>query len=264
MARQEIILGAPPQGLGGDPPRTASMKINAMTDELYAATGALVKVASPTDINPGRLVTPGWMGLGASPIVMTNSASADTLPAINARFVFGNGGGNLPDSYVYIDQLTSGSGTWTRQLAYSINSDGMWERFFVSGSAAGKAWVPVYNGVNALVDPASGGLMSYTTIGGANIFKYANGLMVVMQPWGLSGILPANSTNYYNVTIPSAGFITTNYLHASANVVPQSAYDLPGAPECMMTSLTNFRLCIRMGPFAQDTYTTLKIEGRWK
>lgn len=38
MARQEIILGTPPTGLGGDPPRTASTKINAMTAELYGVT----------------------------------------------------------------------------------------------------------------------------------------------------------------------------------------------------------------------------------
>ena len=41
MARQEIILGTPPAGLGGDPPRTASMKINAMTQELYDKNAAL-------------------------------------------------------------------------------------------------------------------------------------------------------------------------------------------------------------------------------
>lgn len=35
MARQEIILGTPPSGLGGDPPRVASQKINHMTQELY-------------------------------------------------------------------------------------------------------------------------------------------------------------------------------------------------------------------------------------
>ncbi|WP_314916445.1 hypothetical protein [Pseudomonas helleri] len=35
MPRQEIILGTPPTGLGGDPPRVASMKINAMMLELY-------------------------------------------------------------------------------------------------------------------------------------------------------------------------------------------------------------------------------------
>ena len=39
MARSEIILGTPPLGLGGDPPRTASTKINAMTLELYLFLG---------------------------------------------------------------------------------------------------------------------------------------------------------------------------------------------------------------------------------
>ena len=41
MARQEIILGALPNGLGGDPPRTASEKINYMTKELYDKNAAL-------------------------------------------------------------------------------------------------------------------------------------------------------------------------------------------------------------------------------
>lgn len=41
MARQEIILGTPPTGLGGDPPRVASMKINAMTLELYEKSSKL-------------------------------------------------------------------------------------------------------------------------------------------------------------------------------------------------------------------------------
>ncbi len=45
MARQEIILGPPPAGLGGDPPRTASMKINAMTQELYEKNAALKSAA---------------------------------------------------------------------------------------------------------------------------------------------------------------------------------------------------------------------------
>lgn len=36
MARQEIILGTAPTGLGGDPPRTASTKINDMTTEIYS------------------------------------------------------------------------------------------------------------------------------------------------------------------------------------------------------------------------------------
>ena len=74
MARQEIILGTPPAGLGGDPPRTASMKINAMTQELYeknAALGALSKMdVAPVD-NGGTGATNvgaarASLGLGSS------------------------------------------------------------------------------------------------------------------------------------------------------------------------------------------------------
>ena len=35
MARQEINLGTAPTGVGGDTTRTAGVKINAMTDEIY-------------------------------------------------------------------------------------------------------------------------------------------------------------------------------------------------------------------------------------
>ncbi|MBC8782815.1 hypothetical protein [Pseudomonas fluorescens] len=47
MARQEIILGAAPNGFGGDPPRTASSKINAMSTELYAALGGATGAITP-------------------------------------------------------------------------------------------------------------------------------------------------------------------------------------------------------------------------
>lgn len=49
MARQEIILGTAPTGLGGDPPRTASTKINAMTQELYGITNT-IKSAAYADV----------------------------------------------------------------------------------------------------------------------------------------------------------------------------------------------------------------------
>lgn len=61
MARSEIILGTPPQGLGGDPPRVASMKINAMTDELYRLMGGKVDLAAVTNADVGSLYnTAGW------------------------------------------------------------------------------------------------------------------------------------------------------------------------------------------------------------
>lgn len=71
MARQEIILGTPPTGLGGDTPRVASSKINAMTTELYARNAQLGSasnaniVTSPTDTTNGRVLVVGYRGLGA-------------------------------------------------------------------------------------------------------------------------------------------------------------------------------------------------------
>ncbi|MBD8090994.1 hypothetical protein IFT48_13410 [Pseudomonas fluorescens] len=68
MARQEIILGAPPQGIGGDPPRTASTKINAMTQEIYdrltklgsASNAALVgTVAQSGGVPTGAIIERG-------------------------------------------------------------------------------------------------------------------------------------------------------------------------------------------------------------
>lgn len=79
MARQEIVLGTPPQGLGGDPPRTASMKINAMTQELFAALGA-VDGALPVALPPSKGGTGNTTGtaakLAAAAMVGTVSQSS--------------------------------------------------------------------------------------------------------------------------------------------------------------------------------------------
>lgn len=113
MARQEIILGTPPQGLGGDPPRTASMKINAMTQELFAALGAdngalpavlpVAKggtgrmsignavgadvVASTTDATAGRLLSVGYGGLGADSANYPAASAADATVVGGAYLV---------------------------------------------------------------------------------------------------------------------------------------------------------------------------------
>ncbi|UNM22140.1 pyocin knob domain-containing protein [Pseudomonas sp. ArH3a] len=79
MARQEIILGMPPQGLGGDPPRTASMKINAMTRELYQGLDATTKSGW------------GW----ATPVIMPSGTNANDLRG-NFIAQFNEGGANLP------------------------------------------------------------------------------------------------------------------------------------------------------------------------
>ena len=113
MARQEIDLGTRPSGVGGDTPRSAMIKLNAMTAELYQGD-ALAKAS-------------GW---GASvPISMKPTDSADALPAINGLFMFGNGGVSLPSSYVFIIQTVSGAGGGhVRQIAFDLLSEREWSR----------------------------------------------------------------------------------------------------------------------------------------
>ena len=124
MARLEIDLGTRPSGVGGDTPRSAMVKLNAMTEELYKGD-ALSKAS-------------GW---GASaPIAMKPSDSADALPAINGLFMFGNGGASLPSSYVFIIQtVSSAGGGYVRQVAFDLLSEREWSRQFAQGAIA-KPW----------------------------------------------------------------------------------------------------------------------------
>lgn len=70
MARQEIDLGTRPAGVGGDTPRSANVKINAMTQELYSRVEALGTAATatlttgPDDHTVGRVVRVGDFGVG--------------------------------------------------------------------------------------------------------------------------------------------------------------------------------------------------------
>ena len=79
MARQEINLGTSPTGFGGDPPRTASQKINFMTQELYeglpttaaplpiakGGTGGKTPEAARTGLGLGSAALMAAVGVGA-------------------------------------------------------------------------------------------------------------------------------------------------------------------------------------------------------
>lgn len=65
MPRQEINLGATPTGVGGDTTRSTGVKINAMTQELYAGPGGRALVANAKDPALGRVLTVGYGGVGA-------------------------------------------------------------------------------------------------------------------------------------------------------------------------------------------------------
>ncbi|MCF5133494.1 hypothetical protein, partial [Pseudomonas sp. PA-6-4F] len=56
MARQEINIGVAPTGAGGDTTRSAAIKINAMTQELYSRNGLLGTASNKNvGIGPGEI-----------------------------------------------------------------------------------------------------------------------------------------------------------------------------------------------------------------
>ena len=94
MARQEIILGTPPNGLGGDPPRVASQKINLMTQELYeknASLGAAAFAAVVGTMASGAIIEQGTNASGNF-IKFANG----TLITWGVRIISYGVGGELP------------------------------------------------------------------------------------------------------------------------------------------------------------------------
>lgn len=164
MARQEIILGTAPTGLGGDPPRTASTKINAMTAELYGTTpisrggtGATDAGSARTNLglgtastrnigtNIGEVVTGGTGGLFLSTAEQA-AAITTNLYQLNRslQYVWWTplGDGSRPPGaagdYGMGIAMCGGSGNWRNIIQATI--DGNLHSLFNSGANSGGSW----------------------------------------------------------------------------------------------------------------------------
>ncbi len=85
MARQEINIGTAPTGVGGDTTRSGAVKINAMTQELYARN-ALLGTASNVNVGTasGNVMPVGAFGVGgAGRYVTTNPDSSSVGSGFN-------------------------------------------------------------------------------------------------------------------------------------------------------------------------------------
>lgn len=182
MARQEIILGTAPTGLGGDPPRTASTKINAMTTELYGVTNNL-KTASTkdaqvnkTDNTDGRLLLVGAFGFnGGNSINMSASSDANDL-SMSGVYLFASGGLNLPPSvpFPHITVNSAGPG-YSTQTAKSSTTAAQAIRVQSAGSFG--AWQTFYTTANAVSSVANGGLIESGSTANGTYTKWADGTM---------------------------------------------------------------------------------------
>ena len=117
MARQEINLGALPNGAGGDTTRSANTKINDMTQELYAvaaglgtAAGATLTVGN-TDTTPGRALKTGDFGVGADSVPITDWN--DAYDNFGGAFIAGNA------------SSPGGTGDWINATGLSLRLSGL-------------------------------------------------------------------------------------------------------------------------------------------
>lgn len=117
MARQEIILGTAPTGLGGDPPRTASTKINAMTLELYGVaplsrggTGSYTAAGARTNL-----------GLGTAAVANLTINQADgTAGRVLKNADWGIGSDTVPVAPT-VNLTQSGFWRWDTSTAFYSN-----------------------------------------------------------------------------------------------------------------------------------------------
>lgn len=109
MARQNIELGTPPSGVGGDTPRSANLKVNANFSELYPLVGLGGVVDSGSNSNGSYVkYADGTMECwGISPNSQTaNTAGGSVFHSIAVGFTFAVAFVNIPS--IVISAITSG------------------------------------------------------------------------------------------------------------------------------------------------------------
>lgn len=275
MARQEIILGTAPTGLGGDPPRTASTKINAMTTELYGVTNNL-KTASTRDAQvnkidntDGRLLLVGAFGFnGGNSINMTSSSDANDL-SMSGNYLFANGGLNLPTGapFPHITVISAASG-YSTQIARSSTTAGQAIRVQSAGSFG--SWFTFYTSANAVSSVATGGLIESGSSANGTYTKWADGTMqaslVISKP-GINTNVAFGTLFYSNDQV-----VATNYA---------AAFIAPPEVSVFVTSINYGGVtagCVNRGTasasprlvlisprvFTSDCIIEITARGRWK
>lgn len=180
MARQEIILGAAPNGFGGDPPRTASMKINAMTQEIYQGIDY---------VNKG-----GWGRADA--VRLPDGTNMNNLPYLNAIYTLtGNNNTGVPEGTQNGHIMVQCADIFVRQTFRQMGASVTWER----AGQQGGGWSEWARSAQVGGNVGNG-------LGGPNDFNGNVDTIVGRAPLGLST---------YNLTALATGSLPPGFVNNS-------------------------------------------------
>ena len=234
----------------------------------------LVPVTSLTDVTAGRLLIPGWMGLGATMGIPLPGGNANQiLPSgiywTNTSWTGSPYPGTDPRNRGQIFVQPWGDATYQTQSfspLFSAANNPKLERAALAG--VWRAWDPVIGGLSALSDPANetGGLMFYGSNANGEFWKFANGLLICKLIRNVDFAITNAATGVYfgqsaAWTFPLA-FVGSaplvNSSHTSSGVITWEAGSSPG-----LSSVTP--AVIAMQSIASRTFLQILIAtGRWK
>src|SRR5450830_158619 len=292
MARQEIILGTPPTGLGGDTPRVASSKINAMTLEIYQGIGT---PAAPLAVARG--------GNGPSPSTPFSSMR-DSLPLSQEISQAERRRMKLfePSTYVldmddvsttqvlgpgYVSTTTVGTKPpgWAYGILETILSptDHVQQVFTGLSGIAGVThpsfrrtgygvtstrwgpWRLVIDSDTASSPVESGGILKRTVVGGIAITKYADGRNIANGTFQANTVSLSAGSTVVSIALPFSIGADDGFSTANIVVQPSNTYDHYGAISAYITnSGTVLNVAIRNGAGAQTFKVIGTIMGHWK
>ncbi|UHH31383.1 hypothetical protein LUW10_06035 [Pseudomonas veronii] len=295
MVRQEIILGTPPTGLGGDTPRVASSKINAMTLEIYQGIGT---TDAPLPVSRG--------GNGVSSVSMPFSSMRDTVALTHAVGLAERKRTKIFEPYTYITNMDDvsvsqvvGAGYvttttlgakppgWAYGVLETLLSPGDHVQQIFTGlsglagvtnpsfrrtgyGSTGTIWGPwrlIIDEASALYDPvANGGLMSSALVGGYLVNKYANGEVNIRGAAPATQIFSASQTLAVQISLPIT-FVNGAVGYAfsmSVSAQPQISYDVYGVVATYLITPSVVGAVIRNGASAQSFIPNINAWGRWK
>ena len=284
MAWQEIILGTPPTGLGGDPPRVASQKINLMTKELYdkntaLGTAATVTAQTKPKASAGEALLAQFNGIGLqndlrNTLYITGTpldlASSGTCIGFADGSALGIPGAHSAGCYGVLNSSVhwgGPSGAPGMQQEFSGNYDGQPVLVFRRAAINDISWTswvqisaPIVGSMGNATSP--GAVFEYGNNSSGEFTRFADGTVLVSAV-GVTPSIGANTFVAVNISLPTS-LVINGAEFVSATVSPSKDNDQYGAIGAYLISPAQAVIVVRNGNVAQTFGVRVFVKGRWK